>query len=281
VAAESEVLKNSLNINDYPESWLSMEYGAYDWKNGAYVEMDSGGWVTPTKEITAYFMDPRNFLDFTYIFQFEDLLYSDKHTVTGLKAILPTKYDGYAEDLLSAARDANVSAYHLATRMTQEGTKIDGTWPGYEGYYNFFNIGAYAHSGNGAVTNGAIYAKKQGWDTPYKCILGSAQQLGKNYIHKNQNTIYHQKFNVAGENLYSHQYMSNINAPASESKIRSNKATPEELKNGMTFIIPVYKEMPAIISPKPSETGNNNNFLDSLTVEGFAISPTFDRYKME
>ncbi len=281
VAGESEVLKNALDVDDYPESWLSMEYGAYDWKTGTYIEMDSGGWVTASSEITAYFMDPRNFLDFTYIFQFENLLYSDQHTVTGLKAILPTKYDGYAEDVLSAARDANVNAYHLATRMTQEGTKIDGTWPGYEGYYNFFNIGAYAHSGNGAVTNGAIYAKNQGWNTPYKCILGSAQQLGKNYIHKGQNTIYYQKFNVAGDNLYNHQYMSNVNAPTAESKIRAGKATAEELAAGISFLIPVYKDMPETASPKPSETGNNNNFLDSLTVEGFTLSPTFDRYTME
>ena len=281
VAAESEVLKNSLNINDYPEAWLSMEFGAYNWKTGAYVEMDSGGWVTPTTEITAYFMDPRNFLDFTYVFQFENQLYSDQHNLAGVQAILPTKYDGYAADVLKAAKDANVSAYFLATRMTQEGSKVDGTWPGYEGYYNFFNIGAYAHSGNGAVTNGAIYAKNHGWNTPYNCILGSAQFLGKNYIHKGQNTTYYQKFNVAGENLYNHQYMSNINAPASESKIRAGKATAAELSGGMTFVIPVYKEMPEAPSPKPSETGNNNNFLDSLTVEGFTISPTFDRYTME
>lgn len=290
VAAESEVLKNSLNVNDYPEAWLSMEYGAYNWTTGEYVEMDSGGWVTPTTEIIAYFMDPRNFLTDAYLFQFEDLLYSDKHTVAGLQAILPTKYDDYAADLLKAAKEANVSAYHLATRMTQEGTKIDGTWVdpdgvSYEGYYNFFNYGAYAGSQHGAyhgaVTNGAIYAKKQGWDTPYKCILGSAQKIGANYIHKGQNTTYYQKFNVAGENLYNHQYMSNINAPASESTIRFKRATAAELQGSVTFIIPVYKEMPEAASPKPSEEGNNNNFLDSLTVEGFTVSPTFNRYTME
>lgn len=281
LAAESEVLKNSLNIHDFPEAWLSMEYGAYDWKTGTYVEMDSGGWVTPTADITAYYMDPRNFLDFTYIFQFENLLYSDKHTVEGVQAILPAKYDGYAEDLLKAAKEAQVSAYFLATRMTQEGTKVDGTWPGYEGYYNFFNIGAYAHSGNGAVTNGAIYAKNQGWDTPYKCLLGSAQFLGKNYIHRGQNTIYYQKFNVAGQNLYNHQYMSNINAPVAESLIRSKRITNAELEGGMSFVIPVYKDMPDTLAPKPSETGNNNNFLDSLTVDGFTLSPTFNRYTVE
>ena len=281
VAAESEALKNSLDEDETPESWLSMEYGAYNWATGEYVEMDSGGWVTPTAEITAYYMDPRNWLDFTYVFQFENQLYSDKHTLSGVQAILPAKYDSYAADVLQAAKDANVSAYFLATRMTQEGSKVDGTWAGYEGYYNFFNIGAYAHSGNGAVTNGAIYAKNQGWNTPYKCILGSAQFLGKNYIHKNQNTTYYQKFNVAGENLYNHQYMSNINAPTSESKIRANKATQAELAGGMSFVIPVYKEMPETPAPKPSEKGNNNNFLDSLTVDGFKLSPTFNRYTLE
>lgn len=281
LTAESEVLKNSLNVHEYPESWLSMEYGAYNWSTGQYVEMDSGGWVTPTVEITAYFMDPRNFLDFTHIFQFEDQLYSDKHTIEGVQAILPTKYDSYAADLLKACEEAQISAYFLATRMTQEGTKVDGTWPGYEGYYNFCNIGAYAHSGNGAVTNGAIYAKNQGWDSPYKCMLGSAQFLGKNYIHRGQNTTYFQKFNVAGTNLYNHQYMSNLNAPVSESRIRSKRITEAEMAGGMTFVIPVYQDMPETPAPRPAETGNNNNFLDTLTVEGFTLSPTFNRYTME
>lgn len=281
VTAQSAVLKNALNVKSHPEAWLSMEYGAYNWTTGEYVEADSGGWVTPTADAVAYFMDPRNFLEFNYIFQFEDLLYVDTHTVEGVQSILPTKYDGYAADLLKAAKEAGVSAYFLATRMAQEGTKVDGTFPGYEGYYNFFNMGAYAHSGNEANTNGAILAQNRGWDTPYKCILGSAEELGKNYIHKKQNTIYYQKFNVAGDNLYKHQYMSNIHAPVSESTIRAKRATTAELAGGMTFVIPVYKEMSETAAPKPTETGNNNNFLDSLTVEGFALSPAFDRYTME
>lgn len=281
VTAQSAVLKNALNVNSHPEAWLSMEYGAYNWSTGKYVEVDSGGWVTPTADAVAYFMDPRNFLEFTSIFQFEDLLYVDTHTVEGVQAILPTKYDDYAADLLEAAKSAQVSAYFLATRMAQEGTRVDGTFPGYEGYYNFFNFGAYAHSGNEANTNGAIYAKNKGWDSPYKCMVGSAEELGKSYIHKKQNTIYYQKFNVAGDNLYKHQYMSNIHAPLSESTIRAKRATAAELAGGMTFVIPVYKEMPDTAAPKPNETGNNNNFLDGLTVEGLTLSPVFNRYTME
>lgn len=290
LAGENEPLKNSLNINDYPEAWLSMEYGTYNWKTNKYVEMDSGGWVTASPRAVAYFMDPRNFLDSMYIFQFEDLLYSEQHTLEGVQAILPTRFDGYAADLLRAAADANVSAYFLATRMTQEGTKIDGTFVGdggvsYKGYYNFFNYGAYAGSQHGAyhgaVTNGAIYAQKQGWDTPYKCIYDSALALGRNYIHRGQNTTYYQKFNVAGENLYYHQYMSNINAPTAESKTRATKASEAELQGYIGFVIPVYKDMPDTPVPKPSEIGNNNNFLESLSVSGCSVTPSFNRYTME
>ena len=281
---ESKPLKNAVTT---PESWMSMEEGAYDWPTNSYVPVDSGGWVSATKQVISYYMDPRNFLDETYIFQFEDLQYSDAQTVAGVKAILPSKYDKYAEDLLKAAKNSKVSAYFLATRMTQEGSQIDGDFVGddgtdYSGYYNFFNYGAYAGSQygayHGAVTNGAIYAKQAGWNTPYKCLLGSAEKIGSTYINKGQNTLYFQKFNVAGENLYNHQYMTNVQAPSSEGRIRANSATEAEKESAITFIIPVYKNMPEEATVLPGKTGNNNNFLDKITVTGCTISPTFDRY---
>ena len=278
VAEESKPLKNAVQ---QPEAWMSMEKGAYNWSTGTYAAVDSGGWVTAAPAVVAYFMDPRNFLDATYIFQFEDLKYVSTHTVEGVKAILSSRYDGYAEDLLKAAKEAQVSAYHLATRMEQEGSKIDGTYAGYEGYYNFFNIGAYAHSGRTALQNGAIYAKNQGWSSPYLCMLGSANELAKGYINKGQNTMYYQKFNVAGENLYNHQYMSNVQAPWAESAKRAKGATDEEKNSSLTFVIPVYKDMPDTAAAQPATTGNNNNFLDTLTVTGCTISPSFDRYTTE
>jgi len=278
LAEESKPLKNAVA---QPEAWKSMEKGAYNWTTGTYAAVDSGGWVTASPAVVAYFMDPRNFLDETYIFQFEDLKYCDTHTEAGVKAILPANFDTHAADLLKAAKEAKVNAYFLATRMAQEGSRIDGNLSGYVGYYNFFNIGAYAHSGRTAVTNGAIYAKNAGWTSPYLCILGSAQEIAKGYINKGQNTLYYQKFNVAGENLYNHQYMSNVQAPYSESGKRAAGATDEEKDSAMTFVIPVYKEMPATAAAKPGTTGNNNNFLNSLTVKGCTIGPSFDRYTME
>ncbi len=277
-----------INVIQRPEAWLSMDYGNYNWTKNTYVEQDSGGWKTVKPAVIAYYMDPRNWLDSTYIFQFEELSYNPEHTADGVRALLPTALDKYADDVVKAAKESGVSAYHLATRMTQEGSHLNGlgtgTVPGYEGYYNFFHWGTYQTESNGvitsAVTNGAIYAKNHGWNTPYKCLVDSANSLGKGYIKLGQDTGYYQKFNVVNttSGLYSHQYMTNVQAAASEASIRRREATAEELQTRITFDIPVYKEMPATVAPRPGETGNNNHFLDNLTVPGYTLTPSFDRY---
>ncbi len=289
LAAESRV---GLNTITSPDAWKSMEYGAYNWSTDNYVEYDSGGWVAASPRLVAYYLDPRNFLDSTYIFQFERLTFSTEHTLAGIRAILPDALDTHAEALLQAAEATNVSAYHLAARMRQEGSHTNGlgtgTVEGYEGYYNFFHFGAYKTTdkdGNeiSAVTNGAIYAKNKGWDTPYKCIRDSADNLARGYIRLGQDTTYFQKFNMTNttSGLYSHQYMTNTAAAASEGRIRRNSATDSELQNAIVFSIPVYKNMPETIAPQPSKTGNNNNFLDSLSVGGATLTPSFDRYHSE
>lgn len=282
--AESKV---GLNTITSPDAWKSMEYGAYNWNTNSYVAFDSGGWVTAAPSVVAYYMDPRNWLDSTYIFQFEDLSYSDDQTVTGIQAILPDALDKHAEDVLKASKETKVSAYFLATRMTQEGSHINGLGTGQYGYYNFFSYGAYQTTNPdgtvvSAVQNGINYAKNEGWDTPYKCLVDSANRIGKYYIKLGQNTLYYQKFNLTNttSGLYAHQYMSNVAAPSSEGRIRRNAASDAELSTNLTFTIPVFKSMPTTVAPMPSKTGNNNNFLDSITVEGYSLTPTFDRYTM-
>ncbi len=268
-AAECKV---GLNTITSPDAWKSMEYGAYNWETGSYIAFDSGGWVTAAPALVAYYMDPRNWLDSTYIFQFEDLSYASEQTVAGIKAILPTALDKHASDLLKASKATGVSAYFLATRMAQEGSHLNGlgtgTVKGYEGYYNFFNYGAYAADGKSAVQNGAIYAKNQGWNTPYKCLKASAERIGKYYINLGQDTLYYQKFNLTNttSGLYAHQYMSNVAAPSSEGRIRHNAATKEQLKNNITFNIPVFKSMPKKVAEMPSKEGNNDNFLTDIDI---------------
>lgn len=276
-----------INTIQSPEAWYSMEYGAYNWSTGDYTSYDTGGWRAAKQSVVAYYMDPRAWLDSTSVFQFEELSYSEAHTVDDIRAILPDVLDKHAEDLLAAAKESGVSAYHLAVRIAQEGTHINGlalgNIPGYEGYYNFFNMGAYAHDGNSAVQNGAIYAKNHGWDTPYKSLLGCANIIGAGYIKLGQDTAYYQKFNVVNttSGLYSHQYMTNVAAPSSEAAIRRSKATAGQLNSALVFDIPVYLDMPETVATRPSTTGNNNNFLDSITVDGYTLTPSFDRYTMQ
>lgn len=270
-----------------PDAWKSMAYGAYNWTNNSYVVYDTGGWVTAAPTLVAYYMDPRNWLNSTYIFQFEDLSYSDAQTVAGVQAILPAALDKYAEDVLKASKETKVSAYFLATRMTQEGSHVNGLGTGQYDCYNFFNYGAYAVYENGvevlsAVQNGVLYAKNHGWTTPYKCLVDSANNIGKGYINLGQDTLYYQKFNFTNttSGLYAHQYMSNVAAPSAEGRIRRNAASADQLATNLSFTIPVFKSMPEKAAAQPSKTGNNNNFLDSITVEGHTLTPTFDRYTM-
>ncbi len=243
-------------------------------ENGKQIGRDGYSWVTASRAAVEYYMDPRNFLNDPGIFMFESLSYTEgAYTESGVSAILkntfmageytcPDTKEGksYPTTFLEAGQASGVSPYHLASRAKQEqGSKGNalgkGTVAGYEGYYNFFNIGAFATSTGGATLNGAKYASKSGsygrpWTNQYKAICGGAKFLGSSYINKGQDTIYFQKFNVAnGANLYNHQYMSNVKAPASEASIMKKAYTQEILQGTLIFKIPVYRDMPAQAVP--------------------------------
>lgn len=239
--------------------------------NGNQRSRDGYAWVAASTEITAYYLDPRNFLSVPYIFMFESLSYSETaHTESGVERILAgtfmdsdntvvisgTTYT-YAQIFMKAAADTGVSPYHLASRVKQEqgvtGTTLSyGNVSGYEGYYNFFNINAVTSSSASASVNGAIYAKSQGWTNQLISIVKGSEFVGSAYINKGQDTLYFQKFNVVNKasGLYSHQYMTNVMAAASESAILRNAYS--DLNMSISFRIPVYLNMPSAAAVKPS-----------------------------
>lgn len=51
-------------------SWKSVESGAYNWDNSTWTGFDGSNWVAASEDIIRYYMDSRNFLDDTYVFQF-------------------------------------------------------------------------------------------------------------------------------------------------------------------------------------------------------------------
>lgn len=282
-------------INDGIISHYSTIPGSYDWETDTYYVQEGTNWYQAAPGLVAYYMDPRNFLNENDLFQFEKLAYSSASQTeeTIGKMLQGTFMEGkttknnsgaevsFAKAFLDAAATHNVSAFHLVTRCIQEvgwnGNDCSlGTYPGYTGYYNFFNIGAYS-----GAKDGMKYAAKYGWDTAYKAILGGAEVIGANYIAIGQDTPYFQKYNVVNKNaVATHQYMTNIAAAKSEGSIqRSKYALLGFLETALTFRIPVYKNMPQTPCAKPAAAGSPNNYLKMLAVNGYSLTPTFDFYE--
>lgn len=285
-------------------SWKSMEKGAYDFNGGYWYGLD-GSWVAASKEIIMYYMDPRNFLNDTYIFMFENQSYDPSYqTESGVKTILADTFMSgsytcpdtkkkytYSQTFMDASKKSGVSPYHLASRCRNEqgvngAPQSLGTVKGYENYFNFFDIQAYATSTMTAAEMGCKYAKTTNptyllpWTNQYKSIVGGSIFLGTGYITKGQDTLYLQKFDMVdgGNGLYYHQYMTCVFGQANEAISLKNAYSQDILNSAMEFKIPVYNNMPDKLCPKPTSSGDNNNYLKSLSVSGTSISPKFDKF---
>ena len=289
VIDKENVFGKNLVPKSYSDSWKNTKPGEYN------VEVDSG-WVDSSRTAVEFAMDPRNFINYVRVFQFEELSYnSQTNSLSSIEKILyGTEFYNkiveyktssgsnivtdkkYSELILSAAKTSGVSSFHLASRIKQEvgpflsHSSISGTVSGFEGLYNFYNIGATSSSEPmGAIKNGLQYAKDgKGassttkekylipWNTKERAITGGAKFIGSSYINLGQNSIYLQKFHVydtqSGE-LFWHQYMTNVLAPYSESKLIYNGyANSNLLDTPMSFVIPIYNNMPELPCTSPS-----------------------------
>lgn len=181
----------------------------------------------------------------------------------------------YSDLILKGGQTSKVSPYHLASRIKQEvgpflsHASISGNVEGYKGLYNFYNIGATSSTDQmGAIKKGLQYAKDGNgaseetknkylipWNTKEKSITGGGIFIGSSYINVGQNTIYLQKFDVndeRGDDLFWHQYMTNVLAPYSESKsIYNGYQKMGMLDTTLNFIIPVYNNMPEVQTQSP------------------------------
>lgn len=194
----------------------------------------------------------------------------------------------YVDAIMNAAQGSGVSPYVIAAMILQEqgrngtGNSISGNYAGYTGYYNYFNVGAYASDGMTAVQRGLWYASQSGsygrpWRTPESSIAGGAQFYGTNYVKAGQDTLYLKKYNVQGSNIYKHQYMTNVDGAASEGSIFAEGFTAQQKNTALNFKIPVYNNMPDTPCAQPTLNGSPNNKLKGLGVEGFTLTPTFNR----
>ena len=310
---ESKVGLNLIS-NNKANGWKSYEDKAYQYPTDKFVVYDGSTWVTASKEAIAYYMDPRNFMTERGMFQFLTLEYQRDHeNMAGVENILAntplynTSYTyidktqmaevskTYGQTFIEAAEKSGVSPYHLATRVKQEvvtnSTTLSGSasgkFAGYEGYYNFYNIGA-AHSteAGGAIANGLDFAMGNKsseatkleyslpWDNQYDAIVGGSAYIGSQYISRGQNTIYLQKFNVTPNSTYTHQYMANVEAANSEA-IKLYNGYASVLNTNLVFYIPVYENMPEEKVSVPGNVLSPNNWLKSLKVGEYVLTPDF------
>lgn len=267
----------------------SPESYRYKDENGNYVK-SAEGWYQASDAVVAYYMDPRNLMTESRIFQFEKLTFdANVHSVAGTEAMLKNSFmantkitadDGrlitYAEAIYEAGKAANASPYYLAAKIIQEvgrngsnstsGTYIAKDGTDCSGYYNYYNIQATSAT-NDPVKQGLQWAaqtnsdetKNYGrpWTSPYKSIVGGAKYITKNYIAKGQDTLYLQKFDVTdgGNGFYWHQYMTNVAGAVGESGItQKGYVNNSMLTNDFVFAIPLYDNLPAERSRLPGDT---------------------------
>lgn len=277
VIEKESALGKSLVASSSPAAWKSKAQGAYNPETGKYIIFDSGGWVNASQGIIKYYMDPRNFMNEVGIFQFLTHAYdADTQTAAGLRTLLAgTFMDSYLADepsttytsvLMEAGASANVNPYVLASMILVEqgssgkGNSISGKVSGYEGYYNYFNIGAYSSGSMDAVERGLWYASQNGsyarpWNTIRKSIEGGAQFYSANYVQNNKNTLYFKKWNVMNgpESVAQGQYMTNVQGAESEAAALRN-GYASVLDTAMTFLIPVYENLPSKVSGLPTSS---------------------------
>ena len=280
----------------YP-NWIFVRYNTeLDWNTAVTNEMQGGrslvsasspdwakgdfygaGWYNASRQALEAYMDPRNALREGAIFQFEQLTYNETyHTEAALKSFLDNTFMNssanapgtnmtfeYIFYMIGKEDCRKVSPFHLAARVLQEQGKgtspiISGTVEGYEGYYNYFNVGANGKTTEDIIHNGLEYAKNHEWKGAYFSILGGANLLTNNYIRNGQDTLYLQKFNVNKNSpygLYQHQYMQNISAPTSEAaNVFKLYSSANALNNSFVFKIPVYQNMTGEPDPTPTPT---------------------------
>ena len=304
-AAEQEKWQSALQTNN-PNYHL----------NGNQLEA-SYYYIRP--EVVKMFLDPQNALYENLIFQFLDLEASkEQANDVAIDAVATGHLANFKPTYKEAGKANGVNPLHLLARSKQEGaskadygavsgkytTNLTGrtditnniTFEGktLDGFYNFYNIGAYydAKYNLGSIGRGLAYAAGylgqttygRPWDTPEKAIMGGAEFLKEQYVARGQNTLYYEKFNVSPNkyyNIYAHQYMTNIYAPIKEAQtLHSAYKKANMLNTNFKFLIPIYNDSGISDIGSDASSKSYNNYLSSIKVNDVVL-PDFNKETLE
>ena len=159
---------------------------------------------------------------------------------------------GMGQAVVEASRRTRVNeVYILCHAILETGWGCSplatGNVPGYEGFYNFYGIGAYDIDPN---NSGAARAKLEGWISPELAIQGGAQWIKANYIENalvmesgttaSQNTLYKMRFAPGLSNTW-HQYATSLTWPHSIARLIS-EAYSFFGERWVPYEIPLYQQ---------------------------------------
>lgn len=271
-------------------SWLSMGPGAYDYDKNQYVLQDTD-WYVASREVIKYYMDPRNFLSTDTVFTFMLQGYDpSKQNEAGVRKIVKGTFldtNEYVSYIMKAAKETSYSPYVMASKILQEIGKnngnspfISGKYPGFEGYYNYFNINATGNSTEEKIKKALTYAKNNGWNTREKAIIGGAEFCSDGYIKKGQNTYYYMDFNIKNPKLIWHEYAGAIHDASAKGRILSAAYTGDK-SAVVSFSIPVYKNTGAATVLPDKSNKRNNYYFSSLSVAGLTPSYSMTKFRYE
>jgi len=168
------------NLDFEAAAAIEKEVGAVQNTKMRYVDSNGknivteAGWYKPTEEATRYYMDPRNWLNETYVFMFEDLSYNEQISENVVRSILysktllmeydPVDHKTYTSIFMEAGKKANINPAYLASLSIIEigtrnvnGAQFEYEGVTYSGLYNFYNIGAYSSASN-PTSAGLVFA---------------------------------------------------------------------------------------------------------------------------
>ena len=207
----------------------SINLGTKYYYNGGAVQTEPG-WYMANTETVGYYLDPRNFLNETYILMFESLKYSSNYTEAVVQSVINNTFmkgsssldsKSYAKIFVDAGKSKDVSSVYLASLARQESgvngsratTGAQFTYKNvtYKGLYNFFNIGA-SSGEESPILAGLVWAS--GGD---RCVVvgsncGNTTVATTTTTTTNSNTTTNNNSSTSNNNLTSGNTSSNTNS---------------------------------------------------------------------
>ncbi|MBR5950279.1 MAG: glucosaminidase domain-containing protein [Actinomycetaceae bacterium] len=243
----------AISLDDMARYQLSNPYYANN-----YTEADLRGYldpdkVSPSSDENYQFLDLRSYTGMGA----NDINAFISSNASGRKGTLA----GMGHVFVQASQTYQINEAYLVahavlesgwgTSQLAQGYYYDGTTPingkTYPAgtYYNFFGIGAVDSNALGA---GRATAVANGWDSREKAILGGAQWISSNYIHRStypQPTLYAMKWDYERSSATRargwHQYATDVKWPQKIARLTKSAYSYSSSSAALSFIVPKYR----------------------------------------